>query len=515
MEYVGLQEIIDLFPIPMEVFSTDGVCIYANTALLEFFNISNSSTAIGNYNILLDPFINNKLGLSDYIKRVFSGEIISIYNVRVPFEEIYKRYNCQESNDKEQVMYQDITNFPLLHEDGTVAYIVSVIMIKRIYQLRLDIIKARDYIDRNWLDEYNIEKIAQYSGLGRHHLVRLFKSLIGMTPLKYYQNVKIEKIKEALENTDMSISEVFSSCGVDYSGVYADTFKKHTGMTPMKYRKSFEIDINNSKKNTVHIKSKPDVNMLSDYELEERLFHIAEHFPIPIQIFRRNGDIVYINEAVLKMWNVKDTSMIIGKYNLIQDPFANSQPELKEGIKRVFRGEVVLIPDVKIPLETFWDWYKTRSTIYDIEAVYTDILNFPVKGVDNQMAFMVSIFFTSRIYQGNSVVAKTKEYIDSNWRDEYNIESIARASGISHSHVVRQFKKYTAITPYEYYHEIKISKLKEALQNNDLSIAQAFLFCGFRYPGNYARFFKDKVGMTPSQYRNTINVTALKDNDNI
>ena len=92
------------------------------------------------------------------------------------------------------------------------------------------------------------------------------------------------------------------------------------------------------------------------------------------------------------MWNVKDTSQIIGQYNLIRDPFANGQPELQDGIRKVFGGEVVLISDVRIPLENFWEWYKTRSPVYDIEAIYTDILNFPVPGADGKMAYMVAVF---------------------------------------------------------------------------------------------------------------------------
>ena len=236
-------------------------------------------------------------------------------------------------------------------------------------------------------------------------------------------------------------------------------------------------------------------------ELEEGLFQTAQLFPIPIQIFKRNGDIVFINEAVLKMWNVKDSSQIIGKYNLIRDPFANGQLELKDGIPKAFAGEVVLIPDVRIPLEDFWEWYKTRSPVYDIEAIYTDILNFPVLDGEGKMAYMVAIFFTSRIYQGNPEVARVKEYIENNWREEFDIESIAKAVCMSSSHLVRLFKKHTGMTPYSYYQEIKVNRLKKALRDKNLSISQAFLSCGFKYPGNFARFFKSQVGMTPSQYR--------------
>lgn len=497
----SLFSVLNLFPIPMEVFSLDGVCLFMNKTFLDFFCIPNPSDIIGKFNVIQDPFINDKLGLTDYLKRVFSGEILSVYDVKVPFEEIDNRYWSQRGSPLEHEMYQDITNFPLLREDGTVAYVITVFMTKHIYQSRLDTIKAKEYIDTHWLDDFDLDKISSHAGLSRHYLTRLFKSFVGITPYSYYQEIKLEKIKQALGDLTLNISEAFNSCGADYSGGFAEAFKKKIGMTPSEYRKTLQAGICDNRKQSGRSKSFTVTSFNPICESEERLFQTAELFPIPIQIFKRDGDIVFINEAVLKMWNVKETAQIIGKYNLICDPFANGQSELKEGIRKAFEGEVVLIPDVRIPLENFWEWYKTRSPVYDIEAIYTDILHFPIVGADGQMAYMVAIFFTSRIYQGKSEVSKAREYLENNWREEFDIGSIAKAACISPSHLVRLFKKHTGMTPYSYYQEIKVARLKEALRDKNLSVAQAFLSCGFEYPGNFARFFKEQVGMTPSQYR--------------
>ncbi len=497
----SLFSVLELFPLPMEVFSPDGTCLFINKLFLEFFCISNPLDIIGKFNVLQDSFINNKLGLTDYLKRVFSGEILSVYDVKVPFEEINNRYQSRQGNPMEHETYQNITNFPLLREDGTVAYVITIFMTKRIYQSRLDTIKAKEYIDTHWLDDFDLDKISNHTGLSRHHLTRLFKSFVGITPYSYYQEIKLEKIKEALGDLTLNISEVFNSCGVDYSGGFAKAFKKKIGMTPSEYRKTLENYQCNSRKQLGQSDTFTVTSSMPVCESEEQLFQIAELFPIPIQIFKRNGDIVFINEAVLKMWNVKDTSLIMGKYNLIRDSFANGQAALKDGIRKAFEGKVVVIPDVRIPLEDFWEWYKTRSPVYDIEAIYTDILNFPVAGSDGKMEYMVAAFFTSRVYQGKSEVAKAREYLENNWREEFNIESIAKITCISPSHLVRLFKKHTGMTPYSYYQKIKVAQLKEALRDRNLSVSQAFLSCGFEYPGNFARFFKEHVGMTPSQYR--------------
>jgi len=84
------------------------------------------------------------------------------------------------------------------------------------------------------------------------------------------------------------------------------------------------------------------------------------------------------------------------------------------------------------------------------------------------------------------------------------MDKIAEAVNLSRYHFARLFKKHTGRTPYSYYLDVKIKNLQEALRNPDLSITEAFSRCGMAYSGNFARIFKDKVGMTPSQYRKSI-----------
>jgi AraC-like DNA-binding protein/PAS domain-containing protein len=495
---------LDHFPVPIEIFNSDGISIYVNREFMDFFHILVPSDLVGKFNVLEDSYINDELGFSKYLKRVFSGEILSFTDVRVPFNKMLNCYGIHSNKKLDIEIYQDIISFPFLKKDGSVDYVVSVFLTKHVYQSRIDTIKAREYIDNHWIEDFNLDDMAKHTGMCRHYLSRLFKRYMGMTPYGYYQDIKVEKIKEALGNINLSISEAFISCGADYSGGIADAFKRKTKMTPSMYRKTLHNIHNNSQENSYNSSPYTIYSQVADLDLEKQLFQIAELFPIPIQLFKANGDIVFINTAVLRMWNILDDNLIVGTYNLLRDPFVNGYPKLSEGVRRAFQGDTVLISDIKIPLESFWKWYKSRSEAYNIEAVYTDILNFPINDSDGNMVYMTSIFFTSRIYQGKSEVAKAKEYIENNWCKEFDIAQTSKAACSSPSHLARLFKDHTGMTPYKFYQNIKVKRLKEALRDNNLSIAQAFASCGFEYSGNYARFFKMQVGMTPSQYRKSI-----------
>jgi len=110
---------------------------------------------------------------------------------------------------------------------------------------------------------------------------------------------------------------------------------------------------------------------------EAALFQVAELFPIPIQIFTPDGMTAFANRALLEMWNISDTSQIVGRYNLIQDPVVNEELRLREYVQRVFRGEVVRVRDAKLPLKAFSEWYRPRRLDYTVKSMYLDNSTFP------------------------------------------------------------------------------------------------------------------------------------------
>lgn len=250
---------------------------------------------------------------------------------------------------------------------------------------------------------------------------------------------------------------------------------------------------------------KPDSQLISSFQAisgnEDLLFQVVGLFPLPIKIFTPNGNAVFVSRALLEAWNISDDSQIVGKFNLREDPVTNEKLGLREFVRRALDGETVLVKDARAPLEDMALCYQARSDDYNIESMYTDILSFPIWSREQALQYIVSMFITTRIYQGQADIARAKEFIENHWKEDFDMDRIADAVHLSRYHFARLFKKHTGMTPYSYYQHIKVRELKNALCDKNLSVADAFAACGVEYSGNYARVFRDKVGMTPSQYR--------------
>lgn len=237
---------------------------------------------------------------------------------------------------------------------------------------------------------------------------------------------------------------------------------------------------------------------------EEALFQVADLFPIPIEIFRPDGIAAFANRTWLEIHNIPGPADIVGTYNVRENPVVNEKLGLGPYIRRLFDGETLLTPECRAPLEDFALWCRAKSPVHPIESMYMEILCFPVLTPGGNASHFIGVFVPTRIYRGNPDIAKALEYLDNHWAEEYDTGRVADAVHLSQSHFTRLFKKQTGMTPYSYYQNLKVNKLKEALCNKNLTVSEAFRECGVDYSGNFAKIFKELVGITPSAYRGQI-----------
>ena len=84
----------------------------------------------------------------------------------------------------------------------------------------------------------SIPEIAALSSYSYQHLSILFKQYTGQTLVEYVKELKLSYAKEALLNTNTPVNEIALELNYESVSSLNHNFKKATGLTPLKYRKS-------------------------------------------------------------------------------------------------------------------------------------------------------------------------------------------------------------------------------------------------------------------------------------
>lgn len=95
--------------------------------------------------------------------------------------------------------------------------------------------RAKDLIDRDFAKPLDVSALVREAHASRAHFVRSFKKAFGETPHSYLLRRRIERAKELLRNTRLSVTEVSLAVGFRSLGSFSTAFRKLVGESPSEY----------------------------------------------------------------------------------------------------------------------------------------------------------------------------------------------------------------------------------------------------------------------------------------
>lgn len=98
--------------------------------------------------------------------------------------------------------------------------------------------KAIDFIHINYSRKIRVSEVANFIGLDRKYISKLFKDIVGVTIQDYLISFRINKAKEMMKDKQLSIGDISRSIGYDNPLIFSKIFKKVNGISPSKYRDS-------------------------------------------------------------------------------------------------------------------------------------------------------------------------------------------------------------------------------------------------------------------------------------
>jgi len=126
-EHEGLFiQIINYFPFPILVFSTDGTLKMINKALLDQGGINNEEQVVNRYNVFAGSSVEENM-IQDAVKKTLAGETVFLFDQRDPFRILGKNNGRIH---KEVSSFHDIVFFPIKNNGNHITH-VAVVLLKQ------------------------------------------------------------------------------------------------------------------------------------------------------------------------------------------------------------------------------------------------------------------------------------------------------------------------------------------------------------------------------------------------
>lgn len=92
------------------------------------------------------------------------------------------------------------------------------------------------YIREHYTEELSMQDVARAMNYSDAYFCKLFKQCFKVNFSAWLNEFRVEKTKELLSATRLSVREVSLACGYADANYFARVFKRITGMTPSEYR---------------------------------------------------------------------------------------------------------------------------------------------------------------------------------------------------------------------------------------------------------------------------------------
>jgi transcriptional regulator GlxA family with amidase domain len=101
---------------------------------------------------------------------------------------------------------------------------------------------------RRWLNvridqEWNMAELAAYCNTSPRTLSRRFQKAVGLSPIQYTRQLRVERVKALLETTTLSLEDITARCGYANVSTFSTVFKRWAQITPREYRGRFGLRI--------------------------------------------------------------------------------------------------------------------------------------------------------------------------------------------------------------------------------------------------------------------------------
>lgn len=94
----------------------------------------------------------------------------------------------------------------------------------------------KNYLENNFKENIKLDDLCKACFMNKFYLAHCFKKALGISPMKYLNNLRLKEASLLLENTDYSMDVIARITGLNSSSYFSQRFKKTYGINPYQYR---------------------------------------------------------------------------------------------------------------------------------------------------------------------------------------------------------------------------------------------------------------------------------------
>ncbi len=103
--------------------------------------------------------------------------------------------------------------------------------------------RARRWLNQRLDQPWAMAELAAYCHTSPRTLLRRFQESVGVSPIQYTQQLRVERAKALLDSTRLSLEDITARCGYEDVSTFSKVFKRWVQLTPREYRGRFGLRV--------------------------------------------------------------------------------------------------------------------------------------------------------------------------------------------------------------------------------------------------------------------------------
>jgi AraC-like DNA-binding protein len=233
------------------------------------------------------------------------------------------------------------------------------------------------------------------------------------------------------------------------------------------------------------------------------------------QTFREEGGSLSVLNYGQQHDVVTDEPMDV--MNLFLDPSRHPLPILPGGLQHALTNLISLHPGLANQTNRVVRLPVSRSLQDTLFILHSELRNDEPGALTSAQhlfaSFLVQLCRQAAVHGVTRLAAdvrleRVRGVIDARFAEPLRLDELAAEAGLSRTYLCTQFRRYTGQTVFEYITSRRLEAVLVRLRSSDEKIAVVASECGFRDLGFFNRTFRSRLGTTPGEYRQRMQIDS-------